>query len=152
MDDLATSRSQGIALQGQGLIIGRDAGIADVGHGWNHARSVLRDPALFGSRAYGRGLTRAKGVLFARSALSSGLVLVTVAMMKVGIVRMLVPHRLVPVPMRMRFTGRIVRPVLMMMVIVVAMPVLVFHGLVAVLMIMPFGQMQPKAISIPATA
>jgi hypothetical protein len=47
--------------------------------------------------------------------------------------------------LRMRFTGRIVRPLLMVMVIVVTMPVLVFHGLVDVLMIMPFGQMQPQA-------
>src|SRR5689334_3224688 len=61
-------------------------------------------------------------------------------MMNVEIVRMRVPHRLVAMPMRMRFTGRIVRP--MLMVIVVTMPVLVFHGLVAVLMITPFGQMQ----------
>jgi len=52
-----------------------------------------------------------------------------------------------PVPMRMRLAWRIVRPVLMMMVVVEAMPVLVFHGLVNVLMLMPFGQMQPETES-----
>jgi hypothetical protein len=91
VDDLAARRLQGIELQDQGLIVRGDAGIADFVHGWNYARGLLRGPALFGSRTYRRGLDRAKGVRFARSVLSSGLVLVTVAVMKVGIVRMLVP-------------------------------------------------------------
>ena len=60
---------------------------------------------------------------------------------------MLVPDWLVPVPMRMRLAQWIVRPVLMMMVVVVTMPVLVFHGLVNVRMLMPFGQMQPETES-----
>jgi hypothetical protein len=71
----------------------------------------------------------------------------TVTMMQIGVMRMLVPDRLVPVPMRMRLARGIVRPVLMMMMVVVAMAVLVFHALVNVLMLMPFGQMQPETES-----
>jgi hypothetical protein len=51
VDDLAARRLQGIELQGQDLIVRGDAGIADVVHGWNYARTFLRDLALFGSRS-----------------------------------------------------------------------------------------------------
>jgi hypothetical protein len=61
-----TGRCQCVMLVLGVLVLARDAGIADVGHGWNYARGLLRDPALFGSRAYGRGLDRAKGVRCAR--------------------------------------------------------------------------------------
>ena len=61
----------------QGLIVCRDAGVADVVHGWNYAWGLLRDPALLGSRAYGRGLDRAKGFRCARKD-AAGPILVTV--------------------------------------------------------------------------
>jgi hypothetical protein len=63
VDDLAARRLQGIELQGQGLIVRGDAGKADFVHSWNYAQGLLRDPALFGSKTYRRGLDRAKGVL-----------------------------------------------------------------------------------------
>ena len=64
---------------------------------------------------------------------------VIVPMVEVGIVRVLVPHRLVPVPMRMRFCHRSVMVVLMMAVVDVA--VFMLQRLVAMLVVMPLGQM-----------
>ena len=64
-------------------------------------------------------------------------------MMQIGIVRVRVPHRFVPMPMGMRLTHR---PVMAMLVMfVVNMAVIVFYGFMCVLMIMTLGQMQPKA-------
>jgi hypothetical protein len=68
-----------------------------------------------------------------------------VAVMKVWIVHMPVPERLMPVPVRMRLGHRAFVGVLMMLV--VHMPVLVLDRLVRVVMLMAFGQMQPEAKS-----
>ena len=59
--------------------------------------------------------------------------------MDVGIMRMFVPHWFMAVPMGMRFHHF----AFMFMVVVGVMhvPVLVFHFAVAMLMLMPFGQM-----------
>ena len=67
----------------------------------------------------------------------------TVAVMQVRVMRMLVNQRPVPVPMGMRLDCGITRPMAMLMVFVVRMPVFVFHGFVGVLMLVLFGQMQP---------
>lgn len=52
---------------------------------------------------------------------------------------------LVPVPMGMRFTWRIVRPVLMLMVLVVNVPMRVLQWLVLMLVVMVLGEMEPDA-------
>jgi hypothetical protein len=56
-------------------------------------------------------------------------------MVKIRIVGMRVPQRLVPVPMRMRLSHRPIVPMLMMLVM--HMAVLVFEGFVFVLMFVP---------------
>ena len=65
-----------------------------------------------------------------------------VSMMEIRIVRMLMPNRLVPVPMGMRFCHRRLMSMLMMFVVPVAM--LMFQNVVLMFMLMPFGKMQPK--------
>ena len=66
------------------------------------------------------------------------------AMVDVRVVRMPVPKRFMPVPVRMRLHHRSFVSVVMMMRIV-EMAVLVLDCLVQVFMGMPFGQMQPDA-------
>ncbi len=66
-------------------------------------------------------------------------------MMKIGIVRMPVPERLMPVPVRMRLACRGFVAVLMM--VVVHMTVLVLDRLVRGVVLVAFGQMQPEAKS-----
>ena len=62
-------------------------------------------------------------------------------MMQVGVVRMRVAQRRVAMPMRMRFADR---PVMGVPVVgVVLMHVLVFERLVAMLMVVAFGEMHP---------
>ena len=68
---------------------------------------------------------------------------VFMAMMDVRVVRMPVPKRFVPVPVRMRLCRRSF--VSMAMMVVVEMAVLVLDRLVPVFMGVPFGQMQPDA-------
>ena len=63
-------------------------------------------------------------------------------MMQIGIMRVLVPHRLVLMPMRVRFSYWPVVVVLVM--IVVDMPVFVRKRFVKMFVLMPFGKMQPK--------
>ena len=63
--------------------------------------------------------------------------------MDVRVVRMPVPKRFVPVPVRMRLCRRSF--VSMAMMVVVEMAVLVLDWLVSMVMGMPFGQMQPDA-------
>ena len=70
-------------------------------------------------------------------------VAVTVPVMKVRTMRMLVSHRLMPVPMRMWLGDRPI--VIMLMMVVVTVGMVMFQQVVRVLMVMPFGQMQPKA-------
>lgn len=62
--------------------------------------------------------------------------------MEIRIVRVLMPNRLVPMPMGMRLYYRHVMSVLMMFVVNVAM--LMFQNVVLMFMLMPFGKMQPK--------
>ena len=66
-------------------------------------------------------------------------------MMKVRVVRMPVPERLVPVPVCVRLGRRALVGVLMMWV--VDMTVFVLDRFVRVVMLMAFGQMQPEAKS-----
>jgi hypothetical protein len=68
---------------------------------------------------------------------------VFMAMVDVRVVRMPVPKRFMPVPVRMRLCHRSFVSVAMMRI--VAMAVLVLDCLVRVFMGMPFGQMQPDA-------
>ena len=68
---------------------------------------------------------------------------VLMAMVKVGVVRMLVPKPLMPVPMRMRLRHRSVMGVLVMFVVDV--PVFVLDRLVRMFMAVSFGQMKPEA-------
>ena len=65
------------------------------------------------------------------------------AMVDVRVVRMPVPKRFMPMPVRMRLCRRSF--VSMAMMVVVDMAVLVLDRLVPVVMGMPFGQMQPDA-------
>ena len=68
--------------------------------------------------------------------------LMPVPVVQIGIVRVLVAHRLVAVPMGMRLGIWPIMRVLMMVVVVVG--VVVFQRLVHVIVIMPFRQMQPQ--------
>ena len=69
--------------------------------------------------------------------------MVFVAVMKVRIVRMPMPERHMPVPVRMRLGHPAFMGVLMMLVVDVA--VLVLDRLVCVVMLMAFSEMQPEA-------
>ena len=67
---------------------------------------------------------------------------VAVPMVQVRIVWMLVPHGLVPVPMRVRFA---VWPVVVVLVMfVVHMNMIVFKGFVFMLVVVPLGQVEPE--------
>ena len=77
-----------------------------------------------------------------QNAASAG-VLVTVPVMEIGIVRVPMHERLMPVPMSVRFAYRGVRPMCVLMVFVMRMPVLVLHRLVHMLMLVAFRQVQP---------
>jgi hypothetical protein len=66
-----------------------------------------------------------------------------VPVMQVGVVRVLVAQRRVAMPMRMRLARWIVRRMRVSMVDVVAVPVLVLVGRMAVLVLVALGQMQP---------
>ena len=69
---------------------------------------------------------------------------VTVPVMQVRVMRMPVHERRMTVPMHMRLSGRHVGPVVMSMVLVVPMPVLVFHRVMNVLVIVLLDQVQPE--------
>ena len=64
------------------------------------------------------------------------------AVMQVGIMRMRMGERRVPVPVRMRLADGFARQVRVAVVLVVHMAVLVFHRLVYVLVIMPLGEVE----------
>ena len=66
-------------------------------------------------------------------------------MMNVRVMRMSVDQFLVTVPMRVRFAGRVIRAVDMLMMLVVSVQVLVFHRLMPVLVFVPLSQMKPDA-------
>lgn len=63
--------------------------------------------------------------------------------MKVRHMRVTMDHRLVSVPMSMRFAGGIGRLVLMLMVCIVTMRVLVFQGFMQMVVLVVLGQMHP---------
>src|SRR4051794_10502277 len=67
-----------------------------------------------------------------------------VAVMQVGVVRVLVLQGLVPVPVGVRLVRCFAGGVGVAVVCVVDVAVLVLQGLVEVLMLVPFGQMQPQ--------
>ena len=62
---------------------------------------------------------------------------------QVRVMRMLVPHRFMPVGVGVRFGDRAV--VVVPVVVVVGVGVFVFQGVVAVGVFVAFGQMQPDA-------
>ena len=68
---------------------------------------------------------------------------VTMAVMQVGIMRMPVHQRRVPVPVRVWLAKCGVWAVLMLMMFVVAMAVFVFQGVMGVFVVVSLGQMQP---------
>ena len=68
----------------------------------------------------------------------------TMAMMQIGVVWVPVYDADVPMPVRVRFASRISRGVLVLMVVVVMVPVLVFHGFVQMFVLVPLGQVQPQ--------
>ena len=66
-----------------------------------------------------------------------------VPVMQIRIMRVLVPHWFVPMPVRVRFGNR---PIMVMLVmIVVQVDMVVFQNAMAVLMVVPLGQMQIEA-------
>ena len=65
--------------------------------------------------------------------------------MQIRIVWMLVHYRRVAVPMRMRLARRIIWPVGMLVMFIVAVPMLMHHLGVPVLMLMLFGDVQIDA-------
>jgi hypothetical protein len=65
-------------------------------------------------------------------------------MMEVRVVRMPVHDADVPMPMSMRFAGRVAGAMRVLMMLVVTMPVFMLHRLVNVLVLVSFRQMQPQ--------
>ena len=65
------------------------------------------------------------------------------SMMNVGIMRVSMLQPLVPVRMSVRFSARVFRGVLVLMVNVVGMFVLMRHGLVDMEVLVTFSQMEP---------
>jgi len=63
--------------------------------------------------------------------------------MKIGIVRMPMDKRHMPMPMRVRLAQWSVWVMCVLMMLVMHMTVLVFHRLVRMIMLMAFGKMQP---------
>jgi hypothetical protein len=70
---------------------------------------------------------------------------VPMSVMEIRIMRMLVSHWHVPVPVAMGFTSLIVRAVRVLVVGIMNVPMLVLDRIVLVLMLMRFGQVQIKA-------
>ena len=66
---------------------------------------------------------------------------VIVAMMQIGIVRMAMHQGGMPMPMAMRFAGRIARTMLMLMMLVVTVPMFMLHRFMNVVMIVSLGEM-----------
>lgn len=66
-------------------------------------------------------------------------------MMQVRIVWMFVDHQYMPMPMRVRLANQIVWPVDMLVMFIVAVPMLVHHFGVSVLVLMLFGDVQIDA-------
>jgi hypothetical protein len=69
---------------------------------------------------------------------------VVVTVMEVRHVSVSMPHRLVPVPMRMGLSGRIGRTVLVSMVFIVTVPMVVFQGFMKMFVLVVLGQVEPN--------
>ena len=76
---------------------------------------------------------------------SKGNLLVVMPVMNVRHMRVTMNHRQMSVPMSMRFSGRISRQVLMLMVCVVQVRVLVFQDLMQMKVFMMLDQMHPHS-------
>ena len=87
----------------------------------------------------------AKGVHAGQFKPERGSVAVTV--MDVRVVRMCVNEFLVPVPVGVRFTLRVIRAVRVMVVFIVRVQMLVLHRFVMVIVFVTFGEVQPDAAS-----
>lgn len=70
---------------------------------------------------------------------------VPMAMMQVRKMRVAVDQRRMLVAMGVRFAGRSIRPMFMLVMRIVDMPVFVLYRFVVMLVRVPFGQMQVKA-------
>jgi hypothetical protein len=68
-----------------------------------------------------------------------------VTMVQVGVMRVLVHNRRVPVPMAVRLARRVARAVAVLVVLVMHVPVLVFERLMTVLVVVGFRQVQVHA-------
>jgi hypothetical protein len=66
-------------------------------------------------------------------------------MMEVRVMGMAVDEPRVRVPTRVRLAGGILAAMLVPMMVVVAVPVFVFEGLMRMFVIVPFGQVQPES-------
>ena len=76
---------------------------------------------------------------------SVALLSMAVLVMQVGVMRMPVSQLLMAVPVGMRFAWRVDINMDVAMMLVVQMAMLVLDRLVNVVVLMPFGQMQPEA-------
>ena len=88
------------------------------------------------------------GKVFIRSARGTGhvgLMLVTMSVMQIGVVRMPMHQRLMPVPMAMRFAWRCARPVHVLMMVIMRMSMRVFEWTMCMLVHVLFGEVQPNA-------
>jgi hypothetical protein len=85
----------------------------------------------------------AEHTIFMSFSAVSACVSVTMAVMQIRVMRMPMRQRCVPVPMRMRLARCQLGPVLMLVMLVVAVPVFVLHGVMDVFVVMPLGQVEP---------
>jgi hypothetical protein len=69
---------------------------------------------------------------------------VIVAVMKIGVMRMPVNKRRMPVPMGVRLAGRHAGRMVVLMMVVVPVAVFMLHRLMGMFVLMPFREMQPQ--------
>jgi hypothetical protein len=67
---------------------------------------------------------------------------VAVPMVKVWIVWMPMHHRRMPMPVRVRFAGRITRAMRMLVMLVMHVAMLMLNRFVSMLMVVPFGEVK----------
>ncbi len=65
-------------------------------------------------------------------------------MMHIRVMRMRMYQHVMAVPMGVRFSRRIIRPVSMLVVLIMEVTVLMLHGFMPVQMLMPLRQVQPN--------
>lgn len=63
--------------------------------------------------------------------------------MQIGIVRMPMHQRRMAMPVGVRLARRCIRPVLVLMMFIMAVPMLMLQDVMGMLVLMPLGQMQP---------